>query len=276
MKTSAGNLAKTEFYEPEKEVFGLVYERYAFGRLLEKLVNQYEIKSVLEIPGAGVKAMPSIYSISMGLAGCKVTVVNGIKSYGKVWRRLGIEDRISFVECDDLMNTQLPSKSFDFVWNFAIFSNLDSPQGLLAEMRRISKRHICLFLPNKRNIGYFCHKFAHWYTKIPWTHGDVGLLSLKRIKQLMLKNQIDVKKSGYVDTPPWPDSIGFRDIRLHRLQMIKNSKLTELNWESDYVNYLESGRFPYWIKWVYAFERLPIPMVLKQFYAHLFFVVGRV
>lgn len=271
MENSTINNSKSE-----SECFGLIYERFAFGKLLEKIVKEYNIKSVLELPGGGVKAMPSIYSICMGLAGCKVTVVNGEKASLNVWRRLGIEDMISFVECDDLSNTRLPDNSFDFVWNFVVFGTFKDPENVLKEMKRLSKRHVGLFLSNRKNVGYCFHRFAHWYTNIPWTHGDVTLRAPKRIKDMMKDQGMEIEKVGFVDTPPWPDSIGFRDIRLHRLAMENKLDLSKIAWKSDYVDFLESNHFPLWIRLVYAFESIPMPYFLKQFYAHLFYVIGNV
>ena len=276
MRNQTANSSVMEKSKSESECFGLVYERYAFGRVLEKFVKEYNIKSVLEIPGGGVKAMPSIYSICMGLLGCKVTVVNGEKASLKVWKRLGIENLISFVECDDLGNTQLPNESFDFVWNFAVFGAFKNPENVLKEMKRVSENYVGIFFNNKINIGYFFHRFAHWYTNIPWTHGDVSFRNPKRIKNMMKDQGIKIEKVGFVDTPIWPDAIGFRDIRLHRLTMEKNLDLSKVEWTSAYIDYLEANQFPLWIKLVYAFEKIPMPYFLKQFVAHHFYVIGNV
>lgn len=58
-----------ELHDQEIEVFGLDYERYALDQTLQDLVKKYGIRNALEIPAIGVKAMPSIYSIGLGLAG---------------------------------------------------------------------------------------------------------------------------------------------------------------------------------------------------------------
>jgi SAM-dependent methyltransferase len=266
----------SEISQFEREGFGLVYERYAMGRMLERMVADCHIRSVLELPGGGIKAMPSIYSLSMGLAGCHVTLVNGEETSLDVWKKFDIEDRISFIECEDLGNTNLPDQSFDLVWNFVVFGTLDNPESVLKEMKRISKKYVCLFLSNKRNIGYYFHRFAHWYAKIPWTHGDVSLRLPKNIKHMMNNVGLNVEKVDLVDTPPWPDSIGFRDIRLHRLMLEHGVDLAKVDWTSDYVDYLKLNRFPLWIKLVHAFESIPTPYFLKQFYAHLFYVLASV
>jgi len=60
----------------EIEGKGVDYERFALNKLFQSLVMKYNISSVLEIPAKGEKAMPSIYSIAFGEAGCDVTLVN--------------------------------------------------------------------------------------------------------------------------------------------------------------------------------------------------------
>ena len=52
------------------ECFGVDYERYDLGKLLERLTKKYQIRNVSEIPVSGEKAMPSIYSLGFGIAGC--------------------------------------------------------------------------------------------------------------------------------------------------------------------------------------------------------------
>lgn len=258
----------------ENEVFGLVYERYAFGKLLGNIVKRYNISSVLEIPGGGIKAMPSIYSLCMGMAGAHVTIVNGERSSLKVWKQFGMEDRVSFLDCEDITKTGIPDRSYDFVWNFVVIGTFDSPPDVVREMKRVSRKYVCLFNSNSRNIGFLFHKFAHWYTGIPWTHGDTSLRNARHTANLLKDQGLTIKKAGFVDTPPWPDAIGFRDIRLHRLQMENKLDLTKIDWKSDYIDYLQADRFPLWMKMVYMVESIPVPGFLKQYYAHLLYVIG--
>ena len=60
----------------EMEGKGLDYERFALNKLFKRIVRERGVKSVLEIPARGEKAMPSIYSIALAEAGCDVTLVN--------------------------------------------------------------------------------------------------------------------------------------------------------------------------------------------------------
>jgi hypothetical protein len=256
--------------EPEIECFGLDYERFELEYTLKRLVKKYGIRSAAEIPAVGVKAMPSIYSIGLGLSGCKVTLVNGEKKSLSVWDKLGMLDLVEIYQCDEIHNTGLDSDKYDFVWNFASFSTLDRKENVAQEMIRISKKYVAIFSPNCYNPGYLSHRTAHRLAKIPWSHGDVNFYSPRSTTSFLRSQGLKIVDLGVFDTPPWPDSIGFRDIRLHKMQ----DELHHVQWRSRYIDYLSNNKYPGWIKALHAFERIPVPLHLKFFYAHLFYVVG--
>ncbi|NQU81682.1 MAG: methyltransferase domain-containing protein [Bacteroidetes bacterium] len=252
----------------EKEAWGVDYERYALGKLLKRFVKQYNIKKVLEIPAAGVKAMPSIYSLALGEAGCEVTLVNADEKSKRIWLSLGFN--VHFVDVGDITQTNFKNGEFDFVWNFAIFPELDNKIELLEEMKRVSKKYVGVFAVNGYNVGAYVHRFLHKIKKIPWTHGDKKLLYYQNLKSLFLKSGLRISKIGAVDTPPWPDSIGFRDLRLHRM----NIDFSKINWESNTIDYMGGKKYPFWIKLVYGFEKIPMFFFIKLLYSHIYFVLG--
>jgi hypothetical protein len=100
----------------EIEGKGLDYERYALNKLFNKFIRTYQIRSVLEIPAKGEKAMPSIYSIAFGEAGCDVTLVNAEEKSMKAWQELGLN--VAYQHCEDLNNADIESGKYDLVWNF--------------------------------------------------------------------------------------------------------------------------------------------------------------
>ncbi|MFX0198231.1 MAG: methyltransferase domain-containing protein [Candidatus Hodarchaeota archaeon] len=255
----------------ECESFGVDYERYALGKLFFRLVKRHNIRSVLEIPASGAKAAPSIYSIGFGLAGCDVTLINAAKSAKSVWETLGLKDKVHFVACSNIEHTDLENDSFDFVWNFATFPTADNHQGLLCEMRRVSKKYVAAISVNRYNIGFPIHRAVHRYKKIPWTHGDIRFNSPRRVKQFFAENKLTVVEEGLVDCPPWPDSLGFRDVRLHRM----NTDLTKIQWRSKIVDHILTNKYPKWMKIIYGFESIPVPRILKLLYSHLFYVLGK-
>ena len=100
--------------------------------------------------------------------------------------------------------------------------------------------------------------------------GEVKFFSPFKTAQFLRSAGLKKIRWGVVDCPPWPDSPGFRDLRLHRLGDQPRK------WVSPYVDYLQSKKFPGWMKWVYLGERLPVPNLIKLPYSHLFYIIGQV
>jgi len=254
----------------EIEPFGVNYERFSLGKFIRTFVKKNNIKKILEIPAHGAKACPSLYSLDFALAGCKITLLNGDKKSKKFYKQIDVEDNIEFIDVDNLGDTGLASNKYDFVWNFAFISTYHKKDSLMEEMIRVSRKYVAIFSVNKLNIGFPIHVLAHKITKIPWTHGDKRFNSPFFLKNFFKKKGLYDIKVGVIDCPVWPDSVGFRDIRLHR----SNKKFDNLNWNVPYIKYLKEG-FPKWIKMVYFFEKLPLPIILKYPYSHIFYVIGK-
>ncbi len=257
--------------QTETEVFGVNYERYSLGKQLHKFTKELNLKTVCELPAHGAKAAPSLYSFDFARAGCDVTLVNGSHSALKFYKKLNLESQITFEECDSLSGTHFKDSAFDFVWNFAFLPTFPDKVSFIEEMIRISDRYVAVFSVDKRNIGFNMHKFAHWKTKIPWTHGDTHYNDPSFLKDFFKQQGLKDIQVGVVDCPVWPDSVGFRDIRLHRNPV----DFSEMRWEVPYIDYVLNNEFPSWFKWVYAIEKLPLPLCIKHFYAHIFYVIGK-
>ena len=254
----------------ELEGKGVDYERFALGRLFARLVQKHRISSVLEIPAKGEKAMPSLYSLGFGEAGCEVALVNAEKASMWAWDVLDFP--VTCRESEDLTSTGLEDAAFDLVWNFMALAHHDDPEAFLAEMTRLTRRYILFVSVNRFNPGFFSHRLAHRISGIEWSHGDIRFMNPFLVARFMRDMGLNVVKIGAVDTPPYPDSLGFRDIRLHRM----NVDLNRISWNSRTVGWMKSGRYPAKIKLFYLLERLPMPLVVKLLYAHLFYVVAEI
>jgi len=252
----------------EIEGKGLDYERYALNKLFKKLVRRHDLRTVLEIPAGGEKAMPSLYSLAFAEAGCAVTLVNAEEKSKPAWSGLGLG--VSHVHADVLHRTGLPEASFDLVWNFMQLSQYERKDDLLDEMIRLSRRYVMFLAVNRFNPGFFSHRMVHRRFQVPWTHGDVAFMNPFRVRRYFEGRGLDVVKIGAVDTPPYPDSLGFRDMRLHRM----NVDLSKIDWDSRTLGWMKTGRYPLKLKFLYLFEWLPLPLPLKLLYAHLFWVLG--
>ncbi|MBN1945674.1 MAG: methyltransferase domain-containing protein [Bradymonadales bacterium] len=254
----------------ELEPFGVDYERYALGKLLRKLARTLPLKSCLELPARGAKAMPSLYSLGLAQGGAQVTLVNPADSAVDSWTRAGLVDRLTISRQESLARTTFPDSTFDWVWNFAYLPTDPDPAALVREMRRISRRYVAIFSVNGWNVGAFVHRALHRILQIPWTHGDVALNFRGPLARLMKDCGLKIAKAGMVDCPFWPDSLGFRDVRLHRQGVVE----MDTEWSSNTLGWVKEDRYPAWIHSVYAFESIPTPAAVKLLYAHLFYLVG--
>jgi hypothetical protein len=270
MVSKGGTHLNAESPHKEIEVFGVNYERFSLGKELTKLTGELNIHSVCEMPAHGAKAAPSLYSFSFALAGCNVTLVNGDRTMAKYYQDFKLQNSVDFIDVGSLRQTGFPDDAFDFVWNFAFITNFEDKSALLREMIRVSKKYVALFSVNKYNVGFYLHKFAHWITKIPWSHGDTDFNNPYFLKKFFQEHGLTNIRIGVVDCPVWPDSVGFRDIRLHRNPV----DLSNSQWEVPYISYIKNQTYPGWFKWVYAVEKFPLPLVMKLLYAHIFYIIG--
>jgi hypothetical protein len=255
---------------PEIEGKGLDYERYALNKLFHRLVRTHGLRTVLEVPAKGEKAMPSIYSVAFAEAGCAVTLVNAEPRSSWAWNELGYAVR--HVASERPEATPIEPAAHDLVWNFMALAQHPRPAALLAEMVRTSRRYVMYVGVNRFNPGFLSHRAVHRWFEVPWSHGDVRLMSPFRMRRLFREQGLRIVRTGAVDTPPYPDSLGFRDMRLHRLDV----DLNKIDWDSRTIHWMKSGAYPVKLKLLHAFERFPMPWPIKLFYAHLFWVLGEV
>ncbi len=254
----------------EIEVFGVSYERYALQNLFLRLRRKLSITSVIEMPASGAKAMPSLYSLGFALAGCQVTLVDADPEGLALWQGLGLNEKLETLSSEQLSSALAEKRKWDVCWNFAVVPISGDPEALIERMSKCSKKWLMLVNVNRYNIGFNLHRMVHKLWKIPWTHGDLRFFSPFETAKFLRKNNLHNISWGVVDCPPWPDSPGFRDLRLHR-QGDKPKK-----WISPYVDYLNKGKFPSWMRLVYVGEEFPIPKWLKLPYSHLYYIIGRV
>lgn len=253
---------------PEMEGKGLDYERFAMNKLFRRFVADYGLRNVCEVPAKGEKAMPSIYSIAFGQHGCDVTLVNP-EPVGKwAWTELGYP--VTYHECDDPARTGLAERAYDLVWDFMFLSQVDDKDALLDEMVRLSRRYVMFVAVNRFNPGFFSHRMCHRWFDVPWTHGDVAFMNPFHVRRYFRDRGLKVVETGAVDTPPYPDSLGFRDMRLHRM----NVDLNKIEWDSRTVHWMKTGSYPLKLKLLYLAEAAPLPFPLKLLYAHLFYVLA--
>jgi hypothetical protein len=254
----------------EVEPFGVDYERYSLAKCLGKIVKKYNIRRCGELPAYGAKAMPSIYSLGLAQAGAHVILINPSPFAQSSWEEVRLGHLMTISNQDDIYHTNFANDSFDLVWNFAYFPIDMNPESLLTEMKRISNRYVAIFSVNGRNIGAYIHRILHRVLGIPWTHGNINFNFPDKLARFMKQHDFNIVKIGVTDCPFWPDSLGFRDVRLHRLGV----KEMTTEWKSNTLEWMKIRKYPRWIYWVYAFESIPMPLFIKYIYSHIFYIIG--
>ena len=257
----------------ETEVYGITYDRVTTSRHQALTAKKYGIETVLESPSMGAKAAGSLYSLGFGMHGCKVTMVNPEHEMLSGWDTLNLRDNVSTVEAADYTQLPFDDNSFDMAWNFVTFANLPDPVAWTKEMVRVSKDYVMVVACNNCQAGYPWHRLLHYLWKIPWNHGDTYYNYIWNVKKMFRNAGLKIVEFGAIDSPPWPDPVGFRDLRLHRHGAPEAPK--KINWTVPYVEYCRSGKIPLWIRTLNLYDITLRKGYIKLPISHLFYVIGK-
>ncbi len=253
----------------EREVPGITYDRLRLDRTFDYLVKRYGIRTALELPAGGAKAMPGIYSLALARYGVKVTLVNPEPQGLEVWDRLQLPYEV--VECDDPRDTGLDPDSFDLVWNFVTVGFEPDFDRIIAEMHRVSKRHVMTVHCNGFNWGYPWHRFLHAALRLEWNHGETAYFFPKNVRSTYRATGLEPVDFGLFDMPWWPDPPGFRDVRLH---LSGGNIVEDFDWSAPIEDIYAGETPPMWLRVLGVIEDMPVPKPVRFIFSHLFFVLG--
>ncbi len=256
----------------ETEPYGITYDRLRLDKNVRRLVEAHNIRTVLELPADGAKAMPSIYSLAFGMCGCDIHLFNPKEQGLAVWERLGMRDRVTVHE-GQTTDTGLDSDSFDLVWNFVSVGFDPRFPQIIQEMARLSRRHVMTVHCNGFNIGYPWHRFLHRIFRLEWNHGETAYFFPRKVRQTYRDSGMEPVDFGLFDMPPWPDPPGFRDIRLH---LNGGNDVESKIWTAPIEDVYATGRVPKRLRALSKVEDLPIPNLVRFPFSHLFYILGRV
>lgn len=255
----------------ETEPFGITYDRMRLDRVLTQMVRRLDIRTALELPADGAKAMPGIYSLALARAGVKVTLFNPEPQALEVWERLGLRDRIAIVTGDHPAHTGLEPDSFDLVWNFVSVGFRPDFEAIMAEMNRVSRKHVMTVHCNGFNWGYPWHRLLHRAFKLPWTHGETAYFFPNRVRAVYRGLGLEPVEFGLFDMPWWPDPPGFRDVRLH---LSGGDVVEDFDWTAPIESIYATGRRPTALRVLSRIEDMPVPKPVRFVFSHLFYLRG--
>jgi SAM-dependent methyltransferase len=263
------------------EGLGLVYERFVLNDYLERLANQYKLKTILEAPFYGMAGVSGINSVRLAQVGCDVTLVDWVPErvlgVQRIWQELNLP--ASFVIHDDFAHLPFDDNAFDLAWEWAGLWYLPDPEALLRELVRVSRNLVFVAMPNPAQVGYLLRK--HVIDPDFFKTIDEKWVQIRRIKRILEEAGANLIEEGVMDVPPWPDTVMPAAEVLRKLG-IRSRKLedrfTGAGWAwSTMAYYLNEQPELYEQVIKYAWiDHAPIPWQIKVVWAHHRYLLSQV
>ncbi len=264
------------------EGLGVVYERFVLNDYLDQLVDEYNVRTVLEAPLYGMAGVSGINSVSLAQRGCDVTLVDCVeerlKGITRIWRELELPAHFVLLH-NDFAHLPFEENSFDLAWEWAGLWYLPNAEALLRELTRVSRKLVFVAMPNNLQVGYLMRKYL--IDRDFFDTVDERWVQMRRIKSVLRDAGVHFIEQGVLDVPPWPDTVMPAAEVLRRLG-IKSKKLESQfsgeGWSwSTMAHYLGQEPDLYERVMKYAWlDRASIPWQLKLVWAHHRYILGEV
>jgi SAM-dependent methyltransferase len=248
---------------------------------LDRLVNRYQVNTVLEAPLYGMAGVSGINSVRLAQRGCDVTLVDNnrerLAGVEQIWASLDLPAR--FLLHYDFGHLPFADNHFDLVWEWAGLWYLPDAAALLRELARVSRHLVFVAMPNNLQVGYLMRKYVIDRDFFPTV--DERWVQMNRIKRTLRAAGVNFLDEGVLDVPPWPDTVMPAAEVLKRLG-IRSKKLDERftgeDWQwSTMAYYLNEQPDLRDRVMKYAWlDHAPVPWQLKTVWAHHRYVLGTV
>lgn len=190
---------------------GTTFERWALNRCLLRLHAQATFEEVMEGPGDGMTGIAGLNSLALGLQGARVALLLPDAERAvfarTVWARHAPQAALEICTSWDGRCLPFPDGAFDLAWNFNIMTRPDEPQALLAELARVSRRYVLIFVPSRLNYAFGLHRLHHRVAGEPWDHGRVDLMHPRPWLRRFAAAGLRVLETIWLDCPWWPDIV---------------------------------------------------------------------
>jgi len=193
------------FSKDNDEGLGSSYERILVNNLLQELIKEFGITSILEVPVFGFTGISGINSMGLAKMGLKICLVDNnperITFIKNIWQETTLKADIFC--CDSFSELPFSENSFDLSWNYASLWFVDDLTNFLNELNRLTTKLIVIFVPNRTGLGYLSQKYFSGAEFVKYLNEKA--IIPKNIIRIMNKNQWKLVRRGFIDNPPWPD-----------------------------------------------------------------------
>ncbi len=192
------------YFNTMDEGIGTTYERFILHRYFEKLIRDFSVGSVLEVPSFGMTGVSGINSLWWSHQGITPVVLDNhaerIEKSKKVWASIPLP--VDFKKVDNFEILPFDDRQFDLSWNFASLWFVKDIPKFVDELCRVTQKVIFICVPNANGVGYRL-RTAFNKEKIPDFYLDHILP--KKFVPYFEGHGWKKKSEGYLDIPPWPD-----------------------------------------------------------------------
>ncbi len=201
-----------KYFDNHDEGLGSTYERFIINDILQKVVENFRIKSVLEVPAFGFTGLSGINSMQLALDGLKVDIVDNyqerLKMINRIWEQVYSETVNKVIDTDfifvnDFEHLPFHDKSYDMSWNFSALWFVNDIELFLSELSRITKKLILIMVPNRTGLGYLHQKYTGKDDLKKFLNED--FIKSSRFIPLLERNGWQLLHDNYLDCPLWPD-----------------------------------------------------------------------
>ncbi len=264
------------------EGLGLVYERFVLNDFLDNLRRQHNLQSVLEAPLYGMAGVSGINDVIFAQQGVPVTLVDDnterLAGVRRIWEAdLRLPVNLVYTPPERWDALPFADRSFDLTWCWAALWYIQDPAGLLRELVRTSRKLVFVAMPNNIQVGYWMRKLV--IDREFFATHDESWTNIRRIRQLLEANGVQIIDQGVLDVPPWPDTVMPANEVLKRLG-IRSQQLeqqfTGEGWRwSTMAYYLgqEPDLRERVIKYAWL-DHAPLPWQVKAIWAHHRYLLG--
>ncbi|RLC45170.1 MAG: hypothetical protein DRH57_08500 [Candidatus Cloacimonadota bacterium] len=264
------------------EGLGTVYERFIINYIFDRLMEQFEIKEVLEYPIFGMTGIDGINSVHLAKKSVNVTLVDFDKDrMEKVrnhWKILKLESKLRSFIADRHKVDYLPfqNETFDIVWNFAALWFFKDADKIINKMIDLSRNIVFISVNNKWQIGYPIRKYLLDRQFFVKNTVFTEWINISKIKKILKNRGLTIIEDGVFDTPPWPDTcLPINEIKKKLGIKIKENHNNSWVWSMMAYYAEEDKELEEKCKKVMFIENLPIWWRLKQFWSHHRYVIAR-
>ncbi len=194
-----------KYFQNPHEGLGSSYERIVLNALLRKVVDKYEVKTILESPSFGFTGVSGINLMALTDFEAAITLEDNNERRLALIKELWDSQQrpLKPVFNPDFRQLDYPDNSFDMSFSFSALWFVPDLRVFLSELARVTNKVIFLSVPNRDGLGYKMQLKDYNSQKYP----DIKLGNIDQPSIISILSGLGWKMdaSGYFDCPPWPD-----------------------------------------------------------------------